>query len=479
MKHDDKEKLIFTALKDVETPEYDIWEAVKASRQDCARKKHLSNLPRSVVLAACLAVFFALGALAVELTVGWESFLGRTPKGVVTAVAESAVTGDYTLTLQEAIVDDDGAAFLLALTRNDGGAIEGDPRLSGNIYRWDVEVDGQRPNMGMTSWLPVRAEDGRTVYYCVEFKSQEPGELLGKTITFLCRGVADMTWTEDERARVGQETVSLAPLAVNTRHMETSYRDICQGNGKEELLTLVEELSAQASIPLERTEPGKARVSAVLFTDDDGPLVTVDWHKGLVRQGQYLTACATAQSLTDTRTGESWESAGYVWQGDENGFFLCKFKDCPLTEEDLPYVEVTVNYTVEKVLSDEPVELSFSADVGPQVTIPLDQDVDFFFYGSCSAHMTQARASALRLRLTVDRLDRENWQMDRSAENTPWTLVEQDGTQIPLWYTGGFDEESGIGWIDLTGRDENGDRLLITPGQVEALLVGDTRIPLI
>lgn len=68
-----------------------------------------------------------VGAFAVELTVGWESFLGRIPREAVTDVGVSAVTGDYTLTLQEAIVDDSGAAFLLALTRNDGGCWRGTP----------------------------------------------------------------------------------------------------------------------------------------------------------------------------------------------------------------------------------------------------------------------------------------------------------------------------------------------------------------
>ena len=40
------------------------------------------------------------------------------------------------------------------------------------------------------------------------------------------------------------------------------------------------------------------------------------------------------------------------------------------------------------------------------------------------------------------------------------------------------DEELGTGWIFLTGRSEEGDRVLLDPDQAEALLVGDTRIPL-
>ena len=106
-------------------------------------KKRTLHL-RKPLLAAVLAAAMIVTAFAVELTVGWENFMGRRPaEEAVTAVGASAVTGDYTLTLREAIVDDTGAAFLLALTRTDGGVLEGDPRLNGRLYGWDILVDGE------------------------------------------------------------------------------------------------------------------------------------------------------------------------------------------------------------------------------------------------------------------------------------------------------------------------------------------------
>ena len=105
MKRDEREEVIYRALQGVETPEYDILGAVKAAREEIPRRRR-PHLTRAALL-----------------TVGWDSFLGRTPAEGVTAVGERAVTGEYTLTLQEAIVDDEGAAFLLALTRNDGGVL--------------------------------------------------------------------------------------------------------------------------------------------------------------------------------------------------------------------------------------------------------------------------------------------------------------------------------------------------------------------
>lgn len=481
MKHDDREALIFRALQDVETPEYDILGAVKAARQEHSSARRLWGLPRAAALAACLAAVLVVGAFAVELTVGWESFLGRIPREAVTDVGASAVTGDYTLTLREAIVDDSGAAFLLALTRNDGGVLEGDPRLSGNLFGWDVEVDGGMPNMSSNSWLPIRSEDGKTLYYCVEFEDeeQEPTRLLGKTVTFTCNGVADMAWTEEEVQAVRRETVSLAPLAGAVRQLDMGYGDICAGENGPELLALVEELSARASVPLTKWGEDKAQVAALLFADDGTPLVAVGNRRGRVRQGQYLMSYCTACTLTDTRTGEHWDCHSYVWRGGDDGFYFCTFEGCPITQEDLPYYEVTVNYGAEKVLSDVPVELSFSAEMGKQTVRELDQDIAFNYIGDFSAHITQIQISALRLRLAFDQGQRASWDWDHREDTSAWALLYTDGSRVPLGLPAIKDEEQdGTGWISLEGRDENGQRLLIDPDQAEALLVDEVSIPL-
>lgn len=438
---------------------------------------------KTVLLAAALCAALVATALAVELTVGWESFFGRTPREAVTAVGTSAVTGDYTLTLQEAIVDDTGAAFLLALTRNDGGVIEGDPWLSGNTRSWNVKVEGRSPGVSEHGdKLPIRSEDGKTVYYCMEFEKweQEERSLLGQTITFHCRGIFDMARTEEELAFT-REKVSLASLTSTAQKLDISCDDISRARNDSQLEALLEELSAQATVPLTRLGEGEACVSGIFFASD-GPAVAVDWHKDLVwQENNLLLSRPMATALTDTRTGERWEyrSAHRVYQMEHNdGFFLSEFKDCPLTEEDLPYMEVTVSYTMEKMLSDQEVELSFSENVGHQLTKMLDQDVDFSHYGDYFAHMTQARISALRVRLTVERMVLSLGQ-ESGQDKTSWTLVQKDGSQIPLRGSPTqLDEQLGTGWIDLEAVNENGDRRLIDPSQVEALMVGDTVIPL-
>lgn len=435
---------------------------------------------KAVLIAAILCVAMIVSALAVELTVGWESFLGRTPQKAVTTVGESAVTGDYTLTLQEAIVDDDGAAFLLALTRNDGGVLEGKPEP---LY-WDVKVDGEFPNMSTGSWGPIFSDDRKTGYYCVEFEAQgvewDKESVTGKTVTFRCDGVADADWTEEEIERTRRETVSLAPLAQTVRRLDVSSKDLYSPKQREDLVPLVEELSVQATIPLTKKGEGKVWVSAVLISDDALPIVLVHNDRSPVRQGQYLMGNGTALTLTDTRTGEQWGCTGFTWQGDDEGFYLCDFQDCPITEDTLPYFEVTVDYRTQKLLSDEPVELSFVAGDGYQTTVALDEGIAFNYIGDCTAHVTEASISALRLELTFDQMDRAGRDWDNHPEkNTKWAVVEEDGTQVllcpPMIRQ---DQETGAGYIRLEGVDENSDRRLIDPGQVEALMVGETVIPL-
>lgn len=462
-------------------------ERLTQAQTDTAEKpalKHKSALPGKVLLAACLAAVLAVGAAAVSLTVGWESFLGRTPKDAVTPVGASAVTGDYTLTLQESIVDDTGAAFLLALTRNDGEVIQGDPRLEGNIYNWDVKVDGAFPNMSMGApQEPIRSEDGKTAYYCVEFEAQgeewDTERVTGRTITFQCDGVADMNWTEEERAMT-QENVSLAPLALAAQQVDMSYEDLTTfGEENDELCTLVAEQASQAAIPLARMASPRVNISAVLFTKD-GLAVAVGDEEGLYRQGQYLISGGRALCLVDTRTGETWNCDGYVHRGKEEPFYLSLFRDCPLTTADLPYVEVTVCYRAEKVLSDQPVELSFVANVSQQTEVELDRDVDFRYHGGdCSVHAVGVKISPLRLLLNIDRIDR--WlQKSGGTDYTTWEMVNRDGSRTLLKVGGLYpcDETQEIGQIKLVAVNEAGDRRLIDPDQAAALSIGGVEIPL-
>ena len=95
----------------------------------------------------------------------------------------------------------------------------------------------------------------------MEFEGQKAEDLLGKTITFLCDGVADLNWTQKEIEQVRKETVSLAPLTDTARQLDMSRGDMNRGENGPKLLALAEELSAQAVVPLTKMgeRPGRRR----------------------------------------------------------------------------------------------------------------------------------------------------------------------------------------------------------------------------
>ena len=108
----------------------------------------------------------------------------------------------------------------------------------------------------------------------------------------------------------------------------------------------------------------------------------------------------------------------------------------------------------------------------------MDEAVTFNYLGECALRLTGAKISTLRLTLTFDQMERVGWDRD-DGNSTQWILLEKNGDRVPLSPPAiRRDEELGTGWIFLTGRSEEGDRVLLDPDQAEALLVGDTRIPL-
>ncbi len=429
---------------------------------------------RTALIAAAVAALLVAGALAANLGV-WQRFFRGDGGDAVTPVDVSATTGDYTLTLAESIVNEDEATFLLALTRTDGGVLEGRPSLSGNVLHWDVKVNGERSNRMMTQQDPIRSADGKAVYYCLEFRDERlerEESLVGSEITFVCNGVADMDWTEEEEANIRMETVSLAPMAQAAPTVDQGWEDLVTGVEKrfENLSRLVEDM-AGCQIPLALGDGQAACVSGVIFTAD-GPAVAVSWLTDRCRQNDYLAVEGVPYRLTDTRTGESWSMNGFVRGGHSSKTYLSRFSDCPLTAEDLPYLELTVRYQMDKVLSDEPAELSFYAQKGGGVTKELDQMVDYDdFY--CEGRVDRARISALGIRLYMVDIGRAG------SFNLKGRLVMKDGTQWTIRSGGIYlDTEAGHGYVELRPQDAQGNRILIDPQAVRTLVLGDCEIDL-
>ncbi len=429
---------------------------------------------RTALIAAVVAALLAAGALAANLGV-WQRFFRGSGESSVTPVGASATTGDYTLTLAESIVNEDEATFLLALTRTDGGVLEGEPRLDGHLFYWQMKVDGQPLTFSMDSQPPILSEDGRTVYYCVSFGIRNEECLIGRELTFACSGVADMAWSQEEIDQVKTETVSLAPMAERAAVWEQDWDALITGvEQRNENLARIKEEMADVSIPLALGDGQVAWISGVIFTAD-GPVITTDCLVDRYREGQYLTTSATPMQLIDTRTGASYGNTAGV-SGLEHTY-AALFEDCPLTTADLPYVELKVRYGMEKVLSDEPVELTFRAEKGGGIVKEVGQAVAIEDYYRHEGTLSSVRISSLGLRLNMENtvLSAANGK----AGQTVGRLVMKDGSQWALHMsTFGTDRETGNDWIKLEIEDEQGRRALIDPQAVQTLILGDCEIDL-
>ena len=95
----------------------------------------------------------------------WRYFAPSLPQNAVQTVGASQTSGDYTLTVEEAVVDDSNFMLLLALTRADGEPIDPEASLTTNSMDLEVTVDGHYFGRATDYQL---SPDGKTIYICYE-----------------------------------------------------------------------------------------------------------------------------------------------------------------------------------------------------------------------------------------------------------------------------------------------------------------------
>lgn len=100
-----------------------------------------------------LCALLTIGAAAVGFSGAWRYFVPSLPQNAVQTVGASQTSGDYTLTVEEAVVDDSNFMLLLALTRADGEPI--DPEASLTTNSMDPGSNGGRPLFWPRHRLPA------------------------------------------------------------------------------------------------------------------------------------------------------------------------------------------------------------------------------------------------------------------------------------------------------------------------------------
>ena len=119
MTRDREEALIYEALSQVETPEFDIQTALAQERPT---RPWVRSAVRRVVLLAAVCAVLAVSAGAVGSSL-WEQLLPGMPEAAMSPVDVSQTSGDYILTIEDTAVDSSSILLLLSLARTDGGPV--------------------------------------------------------------------------------------------------------------------------------------------------------------------------------------------------------------------------------------------------------------------------------------------------------------------------------------------------------------------
>lgn len=467
------ETLIYNALSCIETPNYDIAAAV-ARRHASKLRSPLHPLRRGLVLALVGAVLAcSLGAAAVTGISGmWGDFFGHIPANAISTVGVSQTAGDYTLTIEDAIVANDNAMLLLSLRRADGGQINPNAHLRTNSLSAKLLVDGERVGSDGFEGGTQRSEDGTTLYFCFEASHHGTWEipnLVGATLTLEADGVGIELYNWDGYYFVLTDPISLAPLAGLDL---PDWTGKVSENSRGETQKIIQSVEAQnIMLPLPRSEefPDETLRGAVI-TDDGLSLVITQKQ---CRSGDLVCTAAFPETLIDTRDGTQYNSSVCMGGAMTDGTWamLCTFQDCPLTAEDLPYLELVVGYELDQILSDEPFSLDFTTDSTSAVTLTFEAPVTV---NGVELHPTEMRLSALDASIGFE--DGLSLAVTLYTDGSP-VLHMADGTEIALKYGGGAGSvEDGPCTIHFSAKDENDERIFFDTRQIQSITFGDLEL---
>ena len=417
MKRTPEEERIFRALAQIETPEADLSAALRR-----AEEPRRIRPVRPLAAAAVLCALLTIGAAAVGFSGAWRYFAPSLPQNAVQTVGASQTSGDYTLTVEEAVVDDSNFMLLLALTRADGEAIDPEASLTTNSMDLEVTVDGHYFGRATDYQL---SPDGKTIYICYENTGAlTETSILGKPITLTADGVAVRLFDDDGNIRIQCDNpISLSAL---TEWGTPDFSAVPLVDHVEEIIQTA--ANGGAALPLFTVEGVPLlTLRGAALTSEGLALVTQD---ASYVSGDLAYTRSSCEAIIDTRTGARYLCRSGHGAALEDGTwaFLEVFDDCPFTLEDLPYLEVEVSYTVDRILSDQPFWLTFTVEKSSGWKLPLDDVLELDWICKSISKMKRRRPSpsigTVPLRCSI-------WQ---TAQISPPPGMEADiWTLLCLW----------------------------------------------
>ena len=466
-----EEERIFHALSQMKTPEYDLSGIIE---QAGSHRRARLRPGRPLAVAAVLCTLLTIGAAAVGISGAWRYFAPSLPQNAVETVGVSQTAGEYTLTVEEAVVDDSNIMLLLALRRADGGEFPEDTVWYNDAANLQLSVDGQQFGGFPTSQLSA---DRKTLYLCYDSFGYSPidDSLLGKPLTLTVDCVA-VGVPEDDPIREGEDAPApLAPLAEYvpdfSELLENGFTYTASKRAVEQGIALPLPLAEQFPI---------FTIQYAAMTEYGLELAV---STGTCAYGDLVCTGVSCDAVVDTRTGDRYyDTGGGSSSGvDTKRIFFDGYPIAPIAEEDIPYLEAEVSYDIGRVLSDEPFSLTFTVEESSGLTIPMEGTITL---DDTVYHPVEARLSALELRIYfndpgIDRYDFCGFE----DEITP-VIHLADGTEIPTRYHMRVNSHGFYGYgpypsVSFRAVDEvaEGERVFFNPGQVVSITFGNLEIP--
>lgn len=461
-----EERTLRDALSQINTPAYDMEGAVRQaiSKGAPARRR---RLPRAGLLAAALVAALVIGAAAAGFSGLWERFFPNpVPQNAVTTIGASQTSGDYTLTLEDAMADDNGVILLLTLSRADGQKIDPAARLSSNFMRaalWTVNSEAR----GGFDRPPLLSEDGKSLRFCFEARSNQLSGfvgLSGKRLTFTVDGVAIPLQSPNSIGVVPEETADLSPLAgLDTLSLSTtSYQDFSMENDMEPARVAIEAQNISLPLPLDEEFPQYAVLGAVTLKEGLAVALTLD--QG--RNGDRLCTDVMPEALIDTRDGARYDmeqGSGFALSTGSRAM-LYTFRDCPLTAEDLPRLRLEVHYEIDQILSEEPFSITFTPDSGSAMIFQLDKTAEV---AGEQLLIQELRLSALSVNIRFGNPMEAVSNSVRATKTAPVITLKDGGVLSTVWQGGsGGPDACNVGF---QAQDKNGQRLFLDTEQIASV----------
>lgn len=451
------------ALSHIETPAYDMESEIMSTiHQGATPRRH--RLPRAALLAAALVAALAIGAAAVGVSGLWARFFPNpVPQNAVTSIGASQTSGEYTLTLEDAMVGGDGALILLALSRVDGQPIDPHANLQTSTMASHLLVNGTVSGSSGYEGKSL-SPDGKTLYFCYapEFFNEDT-DLDSATFTFTADGVAVQAGNQDGwSAYTPEETVDLSPLAAVGIPDLSTLGEHWRPEDPPELGIALADIDVHLPLPLD-TEFPEYTIRGIVMTPD-GPAIGIS--QECARNGDRVCRNVIPSALIDTRDGArySWGGGTNVEMPDGSNVFLALFPDCPLTAANLPYLRLEVYYTIDRILSDKPFSLTFTPNSGVSTTIPLDCNV---MVRGEDIHLTRLRFSALDMSLDmsngVNASDLFGW------DGMGPVITMKDGSSLQTYRWGGNGSDAGPSTTKFRPYNVGNDRVFLDTTQVASV----------